>query len=170
MLAEAYRRYRAASADPWPLMVVGIGPMDEELKAIDGVELLGFVPPEELPAVMTATGCFVLPSRFEPWGVVLQEAAAAGQAVICTSTCGGASRLVLDGYNGRVVAPDKVDELASAMTWVASADPEHRMAMSVRSTELAGQYTPTRWAEHLADRCHELLPEKVPGWRQGGRA
>jgi glycosyltransferase involved in cell wall biosynthesis len=170
VLAEAYRRYRAASPDPWPLKVVGIGPMDEELKAIDGVELLGFVSPKDLPEVMTATGCFVLPSRFEPWGVVLQEAAAAGQAVICTSTCGGASRLVLDGYNGRVVAPDKVDELASAMTWVASADPEHRMAMSVRSTELAGQYTPTRWAEHLTDRCHELLPEKVPGWRPDGRA
>jgi hypothetical protein len=53
---------------------------------------------------------------------------------------------------------------------VASADPEHRRAMSVRSTELAGQYTPTRWAEHLTDRCHELLPEKVPGWRPVGRA
>jgi glycosyltransferase involved in cell wall biosynthesis len=96
---------------------------------------------------------------------VLQEAAASGQAVICTSACGGASRLVLDGYNGRVVTADRVDELASAMTWVASADPEHRRAMSLRSTQLAAQYTPTRWAEHLTDRCQELLPEKVSGWR-----
>jgi glycosyltransferase involved in cell wall biosynthesis len=78
-----------------------------------------------------------------------------------TSTCGGASRLVLDGYNGRVVAPDKADELAGAMTWVASADPAHRRDMSRRSFELAQQYTPDRWAEHLTDRCRELLPEKV---------
>ncbi len=156
VLAEAYRRYRAASSDPWPLKVAGIGAMDEELKAIDGVELLGFVSPKDLPEVMASSGCLILPSRFEPWGVVLQEAAASGQAVICTSACGGASRLVLDGYNGRVVTADRIDELASAMRWVADADPEHRRAMSLRSTQLAAQYTPTRWAEHLTDRCREL--------------
>lgn len=161
VLAEAYQRYRATAEDPWPLIVAGIGPMDEQLKAIDGVELLGFVSPKDLPAVMASSGCLVLPSRFEPWGVVLQEAAASGQAVICTSTCGGASRLVLDGYNGRVVAPDKPAELAGAMSWVAAADPEHRVAMSQRSTELSRQYTPTRWAEHLTDKCLELIPEKV---------
>lgn len=165
VLAEAYRRYRAGSSDPWPLKVAGIGSMDEELKAIDGVELLGFVAPKDLPEVMRTSGCLVLPSRFEPWGVVLQEAAASGQAVICTSACGGASRLVLDGYNGRVVTADRIDELAAAMSWVASADPEHRRAMSLRSTQLAAQYTPTRWAEHLTDRCQELLPEKVSGRR-----
>jgi glycosyltransferase involved in cell wall biosynthesis len=161
VLAEAYRSYRASVADPWPLVVAGIGPMAEELKAIDGVELLGFVAPAELPEVMAASGCLLLPSTFEPWGVVIQEAAASGQAVVCTSTCGAASRLVLDGYNGRVVAPGRSDDLASAMIWVASSDRERRRAMSVRSTQLAGQYTPTRWAEHLTDRCRELIPEKV---------
>jgi glycosyltransferase involved in cell wall biosynthesis len=170
VLAEAYRRYRESVTDPWPLKVAGMGELDQELKAIDGVELLGFVSPKELPGVMKGSGCFLLPSRFEPWGVVLQEAAASGQAVICTSACGGASRLVLDGYNGRVVTPDRPEELAAAMGWVHHADPEHRRAMSVRSTQLAAQYTPTRWAEHLNDRCLELLPEKVPGRRAGGRA
>ena len=163
VLAEAYRRYRASVDDPWPLVVAGMGPMEDELKAIDGVELLGFVSPKDLPEVMANSGCLLLPSRFEPWGVVLQEAAASGQAVICTSTCGGASRLVLDGYNGRVVTPDRPEELAAAMSWVAGADREHRIEMSRRSTELARQYTPTRWAEHLTDRCNELLPEKVRG-------
>jgi glycosyltransferase involved in cell wall biosynthesis len=158
VLAEAYRIYRAESATPWPLVVAGIGPMDEELKAIDGVQLLGFVAPKDLPAVMAEAGCLVLPSRFEPWGVVVQEAAASGQAVICTSTCGASSRLVLDGYNGRVVAPDKPRELAEAMHWIANADPAHRAVVSQRSVELANQYTPQRWAEHLVDRCTELLP------------
>jgi glycosyltransferase involved in cell wall biosynthesis len=161
VLAAAYRAYRAEAAEPWPLLVAGMGPMDEELKAIDGVELLGFVSPKDLPGVMAGSGCFVLPSRFEPWGVVLQEAAASGQAVICTSTCGGASRLVLDGYNGRVIAPDRPEELTRAMHWVANADPEHRVAMSRRSVELAKQYTPQRWAEHIVDRSRELIPEAL---------
>jgi glycosyltransferase involved in cell wall biosynthesis len=108
---------------------------------------------------MAEAGCLILPSRFEPWGVVVQEAAASGQAVICTSTCGAASRLVLDGYNGRVVAPDKPAELTQAMHWVANADPARRVAMSERGVELAKQYTPQRWAEHLVDRSLELLPQ-----------
>ena len=161
VLASAYRAYRAASEDPWPLVVAGIGPMDEELKAIEGTELLGFVSPSDLPGVMAEAGCLILPSRFEPWGVVVQEAAASGQAVICTSTCGAASRLVLDGYNGRVVAPDQPERLAHAMQWVAEADPGHRVEMSRRSVELAQQYSPERWAEYLVDRSRELLPEYV---------
>jgi glycosyltransferase involved in cell wall biosynthesis len=161
VLAAAYRRYREQASDPWPLVVAGIGPMDQELGAIEGVQLLGFVSPTDLPAVMADSGCLILPSRFEPWGVVVQEAAASGQAVICTSVCGAASRLVLDGYNGRVVAPDRPEHLAEAMRWVASADPAHRAVMSQRSVELAKQYTPQRWAEHLVDRCGELLPDYV---------
>ena len=161
VLAQAYRTYRTQALDPWPLVVAGIGPMDAELGAIEGVELLGFVSPKDLPYLMAQSGCLLLPSRFEPWGVVVQEAAAAGQAVICTSACGAASRLVLDGYNGRVVAPGKPDELARAMHWVADAGPMRRAEMSRRSVELAKQYTPHRWAEHLAERCRELLPQAV---------
>lgn len=161
VLASAYRSYRQKSSDPWPLVVAGIGPMEAELAAIDGVKVLGFVSPDDLPSVMEEAGCLVLPSRFEPWGVVVQEAAASGQAVICTSSCGAASRLVLDGYNGRVVAPDRPEELARAMHWVASADADRRTAISRRSVELAKQYTPQRWAEHLVERSAELLPRYV---------
>jgi glycosyltransferase involved in cell wall biosynthesis len=161
VLAAAYRAYRAEAAEPWPLVIAGIGGMDEELAAIEGVELLGFVRPADLPAVMADAGCLLLPSRFEPWGVVVQEAAASGQAVICTSTCGAASRLVLDGYNGRVVAPDNPGKLTQAMHWVADADPEHRVLMGRRSVELAKQYTPQRWAEHLIDKLLELAPQRV---------
>lgn len=171
VLAAAYRSYRASSTDPWPLLVAGIGPMEAELAAIDGVKLLGFVSPEELPAVMANAGCLVLPSRFEPWGVVIQEAGASGQAVICTSRCGAASRLVLDGYNGRVVAPDRPEELAQAMLWIAGLDADRRATISRRSVELAQQYTPQRWAEHLVERATELREQRVPadsgsiGWQ-----
>jgi glycosyltransferase involved in cell wall biosynthesis len=159
VLAAAYRRYREESEKPWPLTVAGLGPMEDELKAIEGVELLGFVAPRDLPGVMAETGCLVLPSRFEPWGVVIQEAAASGQAVICTSACGAASRLVNDGYNGRVVAPDKVGELVEAMHWITNADRAKRELISGRSVELAKQYTPERWVEQLVNKSRQLLPE-----------
>ena len=161
VLAAAYAAYRDQVEDPWPLKVVGTGPLTEDLERLDGVELLGFVQPHDLPPIMAEAGCLLLPSRFEPWGVVIQEAAASGQVVVCTHTCGAASRLVLDGYNGRVIAPDAPEELTRAMRWVHEASPERRRAMSERSVELAKQYTPQRWAEHLVERSLELLPHHV---------
>lgn len=159
VLAQAYAAYRASVPDPWPLTIVGTGHMSTLFDGIDGVTFTGFLSPDELPPIMAEAGCFVLPSRFEPWGVVIHEAAASGLPVVCSSACGAASRLVLDGYNGRVVAPGDAEHLAQAMAWVADASPERRRRMGVASTELARQYTPTRWAEYLLDRSMELLPE-----------
>ncbi len=84
LLAEAYSTYRSVSEDPWPLWLAGTGPLASRLIGLDGVTLRGFVQPRDLPNVFTQSGCLVLPSLFEPWGVVLHEAAAAGLAVICT--------------------------------------------------------------------------------------
>ena len=91
VLVDAYRRYRARRRDPWPLVVCGTGPLAASLAGVEGIEARGFVQPGDLPAVFAATACLVLPSTFEPWGVVVHEAAAAGLAIIC-STAVGASR------------------------------------------------------------------------------
>jgi len=151
VLAEAYRRYRSTAADPWPLILCGTGPLAGAFAGLDGVDALGFVQPEEIPAVFARSGCLVLPSRFEPWGVVIHEAASAGLAVVCSTACGASTRLVLDGYNGAVVGVGDPAALAAAMSWVAAAGTDGA-ALSRRSTELARQFTPARWAEYLLER------------------
>jgi glycosyltransferase involved in cell wall biosynthesis len=156
VLAEAYDRYRKMVDDPWPLRVSGTGDRERELAGLPGVEMLGFVQPDALPDVVGRAGCLVLPSRFEPWGVVVHEAAAAGLPVVCTSVCGSASRLVLDGYNGRVVEPGDPRALARVLVRIStSSDPERR-AMGAASSILAAQFTPDRWARLLLDRVREL--------------
>jgi glycosyltransferase involved in cell wall biosynthesis len=156
VLAEGYRRYRTLVDDPWPLLVGGTGDGAATLRGSPGVDLLGFVQPNDLPDLLGRAGCLVLPSRFEPWGVVVHEAAAAGLAVVCTSVCGSATRLVLDGYNGSVVEPGNPDALARALARVSTADTTARAAMSRASRSLAAQYTPQRWATHLVARIREL--------------
>lgn len=159
ILARAYRAYRAATNEPWPLRVAGTGPMAPALEGLPGVDMLGFVPPGSLPSLMASAGCLVLPSRFEPWGVVVHEATASGMAVICTDVCGASTRLVLDCYNGRVVGPGDSEQLAMAMQWIAEASSERRAAMSGASTHLAEQFTPRRWARYLLERSAELRPK-----------
>lgn len=156
VLAAAYRAYRQATEDPWPLLVSGTGPMAGVFAGIGGVEMLGFVQPSDLPAVFARAGCLVTPSRFEPWGVVIHEAASAGLPVVCSTACGASTRLVLDGYNGAVVPSGSPERLAEAMARVATA-PDLAL-MGRRSRELAAQFTPQRWAAYLLDRVAALRP------------
>ncbi|MGI8664196.1 MAG: glycosyltransferase family 4 protein [Acidimicrobiales bacterium] len=156
VLATAYADYRSRASDPWPLLVVGTGPLAPELEGAPGVSMLGFLQPEELPAQMAASGCLVLPSRFEPWGVVVHEAASAGLAIICTDPCGATTRLVLDGYNGRVIAADDASALSDALSWIADRAPEELETLGRRSSALSEQLSPRRWASYLLDRLESV--------------
>jgi glycosyltransferase involved in cell wall biosynthesis len=153
-LADGYRAYRSAAVDPWPLTVCGTGAMGTMLAGIPGVEMRGFVQPSDMPEIYAGTGCLVLPSRFEPWGVAIHEAAAAGLAVVASRACGASTRLVLDGYNGAVIPPSDPGALARALALVAGA-PDLDLLGS-RSRELARQFTPDRWASYFLRRTGEL--------------
>jgi glycosyltransferase involved in cell wall biosynthesis len=156
VLAAAYRDYRSAVADPWPLLVAGTGPDAALLQGQPGVDMLGFVQPDDLPDVYAQSGCLVLPSRFEPWAIAIHEAAAAGLPVVCTAACGASTRLVLDGYNGAVIPADNAAALARALGRMHGSSDEERRAMGVASESLAEQYTPDRWATNLLRRIPEL--------------
>jgi glycosyltransferase involved in cell wall biosynthesis len=156
VLAAAYRSYRSSVERPWPLVVAGTGPELHHLAGVEGVELLGFVQPSHLPDVVGRAGCLVLPSRFEPWAVVIHEAAAAGLPVVCTWVCGASTRLVLDGYNGAVVSPDDVAGLAAGLERISTAGDGERAAMGRASSLLAQQLTPERWASNLLRRMPGL--------------
>jgi glycosyltransferase involved in cell wall biosynthesis len=159
LLAEAYSAHRrVAGAGAWPLRLAGTGPLGQAFAGIDGVEELGFVQPGELPAVFAESGCLVLPSRFEPWGMVLHEAAAAGLPLIASAACGATTRLLQDGYNGILLPTGSVDALAAALTRMSHYGDDRRAEMGEASRSLARQFTPKRWAQHLTERLVELRP------------
>jgi glycogen(starch) synthase len=81
------------------------------------VAFLGHLPDGELPAAVAAADAVVLPSRYEPFGIVALEAAAAG-APLVTSTAGGLGELVEDGCTGVSFAPGDVAGIARAVRTV----------------------------------------------------
>jgi glycogen(starch) synthase len=78
------------------------------------VTFLGHLPDAELAAVLPAADAVVLPSRYEPFGIVALEAAAAGAALVA-STAGGLGEVVVDGETGLSFAPGDVPGLARAV-------------------------------------------------------
>ncbi len=146
-LAEAYAVYRDAVDDPWPLIVVGRGALEAPLRGQPGVELRGFVGAEDLAGEMGRASFLVLPSTFEPWGVVVHEAAAAGLGCICTTRVGAADAFVREGENGRIVVEGSVSALAEALSWSNELSPSKLAEVSALSRTLAERFTPGRWAE-----------------------
>lgn len=147
VLLDAYAQYREMVADPWRLLVLGTGALGDLVSLQPGVEFAGFVAPAQLPMHLAGASFLVLPSRFEPWGVVVHEAVAAGLGCICTERVGAADAFVRDGENGRIVAEGSVDALAGALSWSHDLSPSRLAEVSALSRTLANQFTPERWAK-----------------------
>ena len=101
--------------------------------------------PEDLPDQLAAAGCLILPSIFEPWALVVNEATAAGLIIVSTESVGAVPHLVQNYYNGFVVEAGDAVALAETMGKVSRMDPDRRERMSRASHELSQQFTPARW-------------------------
>lgn len=155
ILIEAYSRYRAAVEVPLNLKVCGVGPLKCDNQSF-GVSHLGFVQPSRLSSIMKDARAFILPSRKEPWGVVIHEAVSAGLPVIATDVCGAASNLVRDYWNGLKISANSPEELCAAMIWFHKIDAEHYAKLKKNSASISRLYTPRNWVITLLESMRLL--------------
>ena len=80
----------------------------------DALLLLGSVQHSQVPALLNGCEIFVLPSRQEPFGIVVLEAMAAGKPVVATRV-GGVPEIVTDMKDGLLVEPESPGKLAHAV-------------------------------------------------------
>ena len=160
LLADAYQQYRSQVPDPWPLMIAGEGPLRSLLAEVEGVRFLGFVQPYQLPSVFSQAGCVILPSAFEPWGVVVHEATSAGLAVICTARCGSSAHLVRDGKNGFILDDLDPAALAQLLKRYSMLSDAERMKLGEESIALSQEFTPTKWANTVIRAVYNLKSNK----------
>jgi glycosyltransferase involved in cell wall biosynthesis len=140
LLIDAFAKI-AADRSNWDLLIVGDGVLREELRrrvptALDTrVHWIGFLDGSGPAVAYHAADVLVLPSDREPWAVVVQEAMAAGLAVVASDVVGAAREMVTDGINGQIFAAGDVDSLAAALLDVS--DPSRLPSYKERSrTEL----------------------------------
>jgi glycosyltransferase involved in cell wall biosynthesis len=122
-LVEAYAQLSPGDGrEPHPyLLIVGDG---EERAALEararelawpGIRFLGFRNQSELPRFFDLSSVFVLPSRYEPWGLIVNEAMNAARPVIVSTDVGSYPDLVTDGVTGFTFPPGNVPALADAL-------------------------------------------------------
>jgi glycosyltransferase involved in cell wall biosynthesis len=112
---------------PFELLLIGSGEQRAELEQrvnrSPHVHFLGFKNQTELPRYYDLCDLFVLPSSYEPWGLVLNEAMACGRPVLASDAVGAARDLVIDGVTGWLYPAGDSGELELALQEVL-ADPE----------------------------------------------
>jgi glycosyltransferase involved in cell wall biosynthesis len=157
VLLEAFRTV------PGELELIGTGSDEERLRRL-APERVRFTGPLDRDALIPAYGeadVFVLPSRSEPWGMVLNEAAAAGLPLVATEGAGAAHDLIEDGVNGFRVPVGDAPALAAALTRLAE-DPELRRAAGLESRRIVAAFTPESWARGVAGLARRTAGRTTP--------
>ncbi len=105
----------------WTYVIAGAGPLEQELKALAGEELgkairfVGFQQPAMNLALMAQAEMLALPSRYEPHGIVVGEALAAGTPVLASDVVGAAPDLIARGVDGMIFRSEDTADLAEKM-------------------------------------------------------
>ncbi|WNV90045.1 glycosyltransferase family 4 protein [Umezawaea sp. Da 62-37] len=109
------------------------------------VDFVGHLSDRELTAVLAAADAVVLPSKYEPFGIVALEAAAAGTPLVA-STAGGLGEVVRDGDTGLSFTPGDVDGLGAAVRSVLSDRPAAARRAKAAKARLATDFDWTKIA------------------------
>jgi len=132
-LIEAFSRI-AGEAE---LEIAGTGFLQEQLEQMARehdapIRFLGHVPAGEMPALYGSADVYALISTYEPFGVAVREAAAAGLPIICSRAAGAAGDVAVEGRNALLVDPRDTEAVRNALDQLVS-DSQLRRRMSAES-------------------------------------
>jgi glycosyltransferase involved in cell wall biosynthesis len=158
------------------LVIAGGGPLRGQMEDLassmgvqDKIQFLGLIKRAELAKLLHNCDAFVLPSRFETFGIAILEAMACKKPVVAT-TAGGIPEIIEDGKNGILVEPDNPTALAEALVTVLR-DPclQHTLANNGYATvqerflsEKTGSRYETIFAD-LLDRAKKIQGRQAVG-------
>lgn len=134
---------------------------DVSARTREHVVFEGFQDPMDLPEFFEAADVFVLPSRHDGWGVVVNQALGAGLPLVCSDAVGAAHDIIVPGRNGTLVPAGDVDALADALRHLAMS-PETRRAWGRHALASVDDWTPTAGARRWVDVIRAVLSPASP--------
>lgn len=146
VLWDAFSTYCARTKSDLELWCVGTGPLDATKPEHPQILHLGFVQPADFAKRLAGGGVFVLPSRFEPWGLVVQEFALAGCPLILSRHVGAADRFLGDD-NGFLLPTVDRESLITAISRIDTLSADARGAMARASRRRAKELTVQNWTQ-----------------------
>lgn len=158
----------AAQGTDFPIVVVGAGPIEAELKAqadrlgLSNIHFLGYLPEEDKAALLTLCYGILFPShlRSEAFGISLLEGAMYGKPMISSEIGTGTTFINIGNETGLVVPPGDADALRQAMRTLWE-DTERAAEMGRMAEARYWQYfTAEQMVRSYVDLYSELIPQQ----------
>ncbi len=146
-LWDAFTQMQIEFPNEWELWCVGTG----TLKPIEHPKIkhFGFVQPSGFENIISQTGVFVLPSLYEPFGVVIHEYASAGFPLICSNSVGATDSFLSENENGFNFQAGNSEQLKQKMKKVIEMTDKELNLMSEKSVVNSQKMTPQIWTKTL---------------------
>jgi len=154
------------------LLIVGDGPEMQLLKqqqqqlGLKRINFAGTIANQQLPLLLAGSAAFILPSLSETWGLVVNEAMAAGLPVLLSCKVNAAQSLLREGVNGYLFNPIDVDSIAAAILKFMDLQPQERADMSAASLKLVDTMSYAEMGHKLWSALDiiDKKPVKTPGF------
>lgn len=167
LLITAYAYYhQKVEEKAWDLVLCGDGGLRPQIEGLiqqyqleNHVHLPGFLQQDELLPYFAHAKTFIHASTTEQWGLVVNEAMAAGLPVIVSNRCGCFEDLVMEGVNGFGFNPENQEELTNLMVKMSSEDIDLE-AMGKASLSHIEKYSPDYFAQGLKSAIEFAMRKK----------
>lgn len=144
---EAFRQLQEEEPNEWELWCLGTGDQWDKRVEHEKIQHFGFVQPEEMNECIAKSGVYILPSKFEPWGVSVQEFAIAGFPLLLSKAIGSEEQFLEE--NGVSFSAGSVAEIKAAMKKIINTSDEKLIEMGELSHAIGMRYTTQDWAERI---------------------
>lgn len=158
LLLNSFVKYKKETKSPLKLKLIGGGVELGFVKSYqsEDIEVKEFVQPKELLNELKDIQGFILPSVFEPWGLVIHEMANAGLPILSSKVCGANTMFVINNFNGFVFEENNESEIYRVLKQFDGLSNEELIEMGKMSKVLGKRITPKISAASLMSIFQEL--------------
>lgn len=158
-LCEAFLSIEPNERSGWTLHIAGTGKLFPKRKLNEFVVHHGFIQPQELSEKLENASAFVLPSLYEPWGVVVHEMASLGKPLLLSSAVGASQDLLEEEKNGYSFDPNYSEDLKIQLRKIFKASQEELQNMGNHSTEMAKKFSSDLWVSQFTKMLNASCAE-----------
>lgn len=148
-LWKVFLKWKSTTDNEWTLICAGTGEDFPQRAIHPSIEHVGFTQPSEMLELLKRASFFILPSKFEPWGVVVHEFACAGFPLILSKEVGASSHFIAEGKNGWTFDPYNEAELMGILNRIDQLSTDQWKEMSEMSKRLGKDINTEQWSRTL---------------------
>lgn len=124
------------------------------------VQFAGTIANDHLPEFYFKSDAFILPSLSETWGLVVNEAMAAGLPVLLSNKVNATNTLLKEGVNGYSFDPYNIKAIATAMLSYINLDTQLKEKMSAQSLKIISEMSYENMGTQLVEALNKIMDQK----------